>query len=64
MLIFSEQHLRNALAVYVGHYNGRSPHQSRQLRSPRPDQPVASQNHTRVRRRRLGGLINNYEPAA
>jgi putative transposase len=41
MLIFSERHLRTILAQYETHYNGRRPHRSRQLRPPRPDDPVA-----------------------
>jgi len=40
MLIFGERHLRTILAEYEGHYNGRRPHRSRQLRPPRPDHPV------------------------
>jgi transposase InsO family protein len=39
MLIFGERHLRNVLAEYEAHYNGRRPHRSRQLRPPRPDHP-------------------------
>jgi putative transposase len=56
MLIFGERHLRSVLAEYQAHYNGRRPRRSRQLRPPRPE---------RIRRRTvLGGLINEYEPAA
>ena len=36
MLIFGERHLRTILAQYEGHYNGRRPHRSRQLRPPGP----------------------------
>ena len=40
-------------------------HRSRQLRPPRPDHPAADLTHERIRRRAvLGGLINEYEPAA
>jgi hypothetical protein len=65
MLIFSERHLRAALADYVRHHNGRRPHRGRQLGPPRPDHPVANLNHERITRRPvLGGLINEYERAA
>jgi putative transposase len=39
MLIFGERHLRTILAEYEGHYNGRRPHRSRQLRPPGPTTP-------------------------
>ena len=65
MLIFGERHLRTILAQYEGHYNGRRPHRSRQLRPPRPDHPVADLYRERIKRRPvLGGLINEYERAA
>jgi transposase InsO family protein len=65
MLIFGERHLRSVLAEYEAHYNGRRPHRSRQLRPPRPDHPAADLTQERIRRRAvLGGLINEYEPAA
>jgi putative transposase len=65
MLIFGERHLRAVLAEYEGHYNGRRPHRSRQLRPPRPDHPVADLSQQRVKRRPvLGSLINEYERAA
>ena len=65
MLILSQGHLDAVLAEYVGHYNGRRPHRSRELRPPRPTHPVADVNSQRIKRRRLfGGLINEYERAA
>jgi transposase InsO family protein len=65
MLIFSEQHLRTILTEYQGHYNGRGPHRSRQLRPPQPDHPATDPSWKRIRRRPvLGGLINEYERAA
>ena len=65
MLIFGERHLRPILAQYVGHYNGRRPHRSRQLHPPRPDRPVADLSRKRIKCRPvLGGLINEYERAA
>src|SRR5438445_545511 len=65
MLIFGQRHLQTVLAEYEAHYNGRRPHRSRNLRPPRPDHPVADLTQERIRRRAvLGGLINEYEPAA
>ena len=65
MLIFSERHLRRALAAYAAHYNTQRPHRALQLRPPRPASPVPEPAHSRIRRRPiLGGLINQYESAA
>src|SRR4051794_1685993 len=65
MLIFGERHLRQALALYAAHYNARRPHRALQLRPPRPESPVPEPVHSPIRRRPvLGGLINDYEPAA
>jgi hypothetical protein len=58
-----EPPLRLVLAEYEAHYNGRRPH--RQLRPPRPDHPVAILSQKQIKRRAvLGGLLNEYEPAA
>ncbi|MFF1588240.1 integrase core domain-containing protein [Streptomyces sp. NPDC058286] len=65
MLIFSQRHLRAVLDEYAKHYNGCRPHRGQQLHPPRPDHPIASPTHERIKRRqRLGGLINEYERAA
>jgi putative transposase len=65
MLIFGERQLRLVMAEYARHYNRRRPHRSRELRSPRPDHPVAGLSQQRVRRRPvLSGLLNEYERAA
>jgi hypothetical protein len=40
MLIFGERHLRSVLTAYARHYNGQRAHRSRQLRPPRPDDPI------------------------
>jgi len=65
MLIFGERHVRRVLAEYAVHYNGHRPHRARQLRPPRPDHPVPALPARRIRRRAvLGGLLNEYEPAA
>ena len=59
LLIFGERHLRHVLSAYARHYNGQRPHRSRQLR-PIPAQPAG-----RITRRTiLGGLLNEYQPAA
>ena len=65
MLIFGERHLRRVLAEYTAHYNLERPHRALQLRPPRPASPVPEPVLGRIRRRPvLGGLINQYEPAA
>jgi hypothetical protein len=65
MLIFGERHLRRVLAEYAAHYNTQRPHRALQLRPPRPQSPVPEPVLGRIRRRPvLGGLINQYEPAA
>ena len=65
MLIFGERHLRRVLAAYAAHYNRQRPHRALQLRPPRPGPPVPQPAHGRIRRRPvLGGLLNEYEPAA
>ena len=65
MLIFGERHLRSVLAQYALHYNRQRPHRALQLRPPRPQAPVPEPIHGKIRRRPiLGGLINEYEPAA
>jgi putative transposase len=65
ILIFGERHLRNVLARYAAHYNGRRPHRALHLRPPRPDHPAVALNSQRIRRRPvLGGLISEYERAA
>jgi putative transposase len=65
MLIFGERHLRSVLARYAMHYNTQRPHRALQLRPPRPGSPVPEPVRGNVRRRPvLGGLINQYEPAA
>ena len=65
ILIFGERHLRQVLAVYADHYNGRRPHRALRLQPPRSTSPVAEPLDGRIRRRSiLGGLINEYEEAA
>ena len=65
MLIFGERHLRRVLAEYAAHYNMQRPHRALQLLPPRPESPVPEPVLGRIRCRPvLGGLINQYEPAA
>ena len=65
MLIFGQRHARRVLAEYAAHYNTQRPHRALQLRPPRPGSPVPQPARGRIRRRPvLGGLINEYEPAA
>jgi hypothetical protein len=43
----------------------RRPHRALHLRPPCPERPVPDLGHERIKRRPiLGGLINEYEPAA
>ena len=65
MLIFGERHLRRILTAYTAHDNTQRPHRALQLRPPRPEAPVPEPVYGRIRRRPiLGGVINQYEPAA
>ena len=65
MLIFGERHLGRVLADYTTHYNMERPHRTLQLRPRRPESTVPEPVLGRIRRRPvLGGLINQYEPAA
>src|SRR5690242_1422681 len=65
MLIFGERHLRWLLAEYTAHYNPQGPHRALHPQPPRPQSPVPKPVLGRIHRRPvLGGLINQYEPAA
>ncbi|WP_090067083.1 integrase core domain-containing protein [Lentzea flaviverrucosa] len=65
LLIINERHLESVLNRYVLHYNHRRPHRARHHSPPRPDHLAGDPDCRSVRRRRvLGGLINEYEPAA
>jgi putative transposase len=69
MLIVSEQHLREILSEYIGHYNTGRSHQGEGvgLRAPddAPDVIAFPVPAARVERRaRLAGLINEYRQSA
>jgi hypothetical protein len=67
LLIYSEHHLRRVLAEYERHYNHHRPHRARDRRPPQPTWAVAPTDLDIARLRReevLGGLINEYRPAA
>jgi len=68
MLIASERHARVIMAEYIDHYNTGRSHQGYGLGLRAPDDPPnvipfpALPHHIR-RRKLLGGLINEYQPA-
>jgi transposase InsO family protein len=63
VIILNECHLRWALGEFTRYYNHRRPHRSLQLHPP--DGPVASSVEGKVVRRKiLGGLINDYHRKA
>jgi hypothetical protein len=66
ILIYHHRHATRVLLEYAQHYNGHRPHQSRDQRAPNDDhQPAATPVPRSIRRHRiLGGVINEYHPAA
>jgi putative transposase len=65
MLIAGEQHLQSVLEDYLEHYNTGRAHRALDLRAPTDDPNVIPFPAHRITRRPvLGGLINEYEPAA
>ena len=70
VLILGEAHLRTVLAEYQVHYNTARPHQGIAQRVPdgehdRGHLTVADLDRERILRKPvLGGLINEYSPAA
>jgi transposase InsO family protein len=67
ILIVSRRQLERVLREYVAHYNTHRPHRALEQQPPVP-KPLAIATHDHeccVRRRdRLGGLLQEYEPAA
>lgn len=65
LLIFGQRHLRHVLAAYARHYNQQRPHRGRGLRPPSPVRLASTDAPSAVVRHPiLGGLINEYHPAA
>jgi transposase InsO family protein len=69
VLITGENHLHHVLHAYVDHYNTGRSHQGEgiDLRAPTDDQtiiPLPAPTDRIRRRRRLGGLLNEYQAAA
>ena len=70
MLILSERHLRAVLAEYQAHYNTARPHQgiAQHIPDDEPGAPratVTDLGPQQIRRKpAVGGLINEYAPAA
>jgi transposase InsO family protein len=69
MLIAGERHARVILAQYITHYNTGRSHQGHGLHLRAPDDapnviPFPAPPHQIRRRQLLGGLVNEYQPAA
>jgi hypothetical protein len=65
MLIYGEAHLRAMVRAYAGYYIVHRPHQGRQRRPPDHCELVVVPLDAPVQRRKiLGGVINEYHPAA
>jgi hypothetical protein len=69
ILIVGQRHLHRVLTKYVTHYNAGRSHQGHgmALRAPDDDATVLrfpTPTHQIHRRQRLGGLLNEYQPAA
>jgi transposase InsO family protein len=69
MLIAGERHARIVMAEYIKHYNTGRSHQGHGLGLRAPDDapsvtPFPAPPHRIRRRQFLGGLINEYQPAA
>ena len=69
VLVIGERHLRAVLSEYVEHYNSGRSHQGYDMSLRAPDDspdivPLAAPAHGIRRKPVLGGLINEYQPAA
>ena len=69
VLVIGERHLRAVLSEYVEHYNTGRSHQGHDMSLRAPDDspdiiPLPAPAHRIRRKPVLGGLINQYQPAA
>jgi putative transposase len=69
ILIMNTIHAHRVLTEYAHHYNHHRPHQARNQQPPgitsqRPRPPPDHSRHQILRKRLLGGLINEYHQAA
>jgi putative transposase len=66
ILIYNEHHATRILSEYARHYNSHRPHQALDQHPPNDDhRPAAMPLDGPIRRHRvLGGVINEYYPAA
>ena len=69
VLVMGERHLRAVLSEYVEHYNTGRSHQGHDMSLRAPDDsphiiPLPAPAHRIRRKPVLGGLINQYQPAA
>jgi putative transposase len=68
VLIVNQTHAHRVLTEYEHHYNHHRPHQARNQQPPgttfQPPRPPDHSRHQILRKRLLGGLINEYHHAA
>jgi putative transposase len=68
ILIMNTTHAHRILTEYAHHYNHHRPHQTRNQQPPettfQPPRPPDHSRHQILRKRLLGGLINEYHHAA
>lgn len=64
ILIYHQRHATRVLSEYTRHYNDHRPRQSRDQRTQRQPPPNCPVPPPIRRHRVLGGMINEYHPAA